>query len=83
MLHLHLIGLLTFEFLTLIASVFLLIYVNKQELDKWLRHLSKVIVIAIHIIIVATIIHAVIHHFAGHGNISDHKNMMEQHSGHH
>lgn len=83
MLHLHLIGLLTFEFLTLIAAVFLAIYIKKQQLDNWFRHLSKIILVALHVIIVATILHAVIHHFAGHGNMTDHHNMMEHHQKHH
>ena len=84
MIHLHLIGLLTFELLTLIAAFFLLIYVNKQQLDKWYRHFSKAIIVAIHIIIIATFIHAIVHHFhGGHDENFNHQQMLEQHMGHH
>ena len=84
MLHLHLIGLLTFEILALIAAVFLLIYVNKQELNKWYRHISKTIVVILHVIILATFIHAIVHHFhARHNeNINHHHEMFEKHHGH-
>ncbi|OFX30161.1 MAG: hypothetical protein A2X08_09800 [Bacteroidetes bacterium GWA2_32_17] len=83
MLHLHLIGLLTFEFLTLIAAFFLLIYVNKQQLDKWYRHFSKALVIALHIIIVATFIHGFVHHFqTGHLENLHHQELFEQHMNH-
>jgi len=77
MIHLHLIGLLTFQFLTLIASLFLLIYVKKHQLNKWFLHFSKAIVIAMHIIIIATFIHAIVHHASGH--CDKHKNMIEKH----
>lgn len=83
MFHMHLIGLLTFELLTLIAAVFLAIYIKKQELNNWLRHLSKVILVALHIVIVATVLHAVINHFAGHGNMTDHPNTIGHHPQHH
>lgn len=82
MLHLHLIGLLTFEILALIAAVFLLIYVNKQELNKWYRHVSKTIVVILHVIILATFIHAIVHHFhAGHNEGTYHKEFFEKHYG--
>lgn len=82
MLHLHLIGLLTFEILTLIAALFLLIYVNKQQLDKWYRHISKTIVIILHVIILATFIHALVHHFyVKHHEGMNHKEFFEKHHG--
>lgn len=81
--HLHLIGLLTFEILTLIAAFFLLIYVNKQQLNKWYRHISKTIVIILHVIILATFIHAIVHHFhARHDEGFNHKEFFEKHHGH-
>ena len=78
MLHLHLIGLLTFEILTLIAAFFLLIYVNKQQLGKWYRHAGKTIVIILHIIILATFIHGIVHHFIDRHNAGfSHKELFE------
>lgn len=63
MLHLHLILLLTIELLALIAALFLLIYINKQQLSKWYLHAGKAIVASLHIIILATFIHAIAFHF--------------------
>jgi len=83
MLHLHLIGLLTFQFLALIAAVFLAIYIKRHQLDKWFRHLSNIILVALKIIIVATIVHLVIHHFTGHACKADHHKMKEHCEKHH
>gem|GEM_PF-4044096 len=41
MLDTNLLELLTLERLALIAALFLLIYVNKQALEKWYRHFSN------------------------------------------
>ena len=88
MIHLHLIGLLTFELLTLIAAFFLLIYVNKQQLGKWYLHFSKTILVILHVIILATFIHGIVHHFHGGHKGEFHHNMLyEKHhpmgEGHH
>jgi hypothetical protein len=87
MLHLHLIGLLTLEILTLIAAFFLLSHVNKQELGKWYRHASKTIVVIIHVFILATFIHGIVHHFhEGHKGEFHHNMLNENHhegEGHH
>lgn len=65
MIHLHLIGLLTLQFLVLIAAVFLVIYLKKQELHKCYNHLAKGILIALHVLIIATFVHGLIFHFSG------------------
>jgi len=83
MLHLHLLGLLSFEILALIAAFFLLIYVNTQQLGKWYRHFSKAIVIILHVIILATIIHPIVHHFhASHSEGFNHNGFFQKHHGH-
>lgn len=82
MLHLHLLLLLTFEILTLIAAFFLLIHVNKQQLSKWYRHAGKTIVVILHVIILATFIHGIVHHFqARHDKDFNHMEMFEKHQG--
>jgi hypothetical protein len=81
MLHLHLIGLLTFELLTLIGALFLLIYINKQQLGKWYRFTGKAIVIALPVIIIATVIHGIAHHFTDghdHNKMDYHKKMLHK-----
>lgn len=83
MLHLHLILLLTLEILTLIAALFLLIYVDKQQLSKGYRHVSKTIVVILHAIILATFIHGIVHHFqARHEEGFNHMEMFEKHHSH-
>ena len=77
MFHLHLIGLLTFQFVALTAAIFLLVYLRKQEVENWYRHVSKGIVVTLHILIIVTLIHAVIHHFHG-GENMNHQQMMEE-----
>ena len=77
----HFLTLLTLELLALIAALFLLIYVNKQSLGKWYRHLSKTIIITLHVIIAATIIHGVFYHFHRQ-NETLHNEMMRQHLNH-
>lgn len=79
MVHLHLLGLLTFEILVLLASFFFMAFVNKQGLEKKFQTAGKAITITMHVIIVATILHAIIHHFMGHGEMGmDHMEMMKQ-----
>lgn len=60
--HFHLMGLITFEILVLIASVFLVLYVNIHLPGKWYKHLSRIILWAVHLILIITIVHGVIHH---------------------
>ncbi len=78
MLQLHLIGLLIFEILTLIAAFFLLIYVNKQQLGKWYLHFSKAIVIFLHVIILATFTLVIVHHFREGHEGEFHHNMLNK-----
>ena len=82
MFHLHLIGVLTLEMLALTAAAFLFMYASKQA-DKWFRHLSKVLVVIMHIIIVATVTHAIIHHFSNGAGNDTHQKMIEQQVGSH
>lgn len=82
MLHLHFlkIALITFEFLTLIASIFLLIYVNKHQLSKWYQYTSKGIITILSLIILSTFVHSVVYHFhKGHHGTANHKEFYEKH----
>lgn len=81
MLHLHLAGLLTFELLALIAAVFLKIYIDRYFPEKWYRHFSKIILVVLHILLVATITHGVVHHFHS-DHTQFHCSGMEQHTNH-
>lgn len=82
MFHLHLAGLLTFELLALIAAVFLRIYIDRHSLGKWYRHFSKVVLVMLHLILVATIVHGIIHHFHSGHHTPPYHNGMEQHPNH-
>lgn len=74
MLHLHLLGLLTFEIFVLLIAFFFLAYAKKNELEKRIQTAAKGIIITMHIVIAASIIHAIIFHFMG----CDHSDFMQQ-----
>ncbi len=74
MLHLHLLGLLSFEILVLLASFLFMAYVNKHGLERKFQLASKAIVITMHIVIAGTIIHGIIFHCMG----NDHMDMIHQ-----
>jgi hypothetical protein len=67
MLHLHFlqITLLTFVLLVLVAALFLLAYVSRQQLNKWYRIGSRAIVVLLVITLLATITHMVMFHLHG------------------
>lgn len=80
MFHLHILGLLTVELASLIAAIALNLYINKQQAAKWYRNIAKGIVITLIVIIIATIVHVIIHHLhAGHSAIAGHQGIT-QHS---
>jgi hypothetical protein len=58
----HIIGLLSFQIIALIAALFFKSHVQRNELDKRFQRASKIILITVHILIVLTIAHAVIYH---------------------
>lgn len=58
----HITGLLTLQIIALIAAFFFKAHVQKHELDKRFQRASKFILIAVHVLIIITIAHAVIYH---------------------
>ncbi|TSJ47812.1 hypothetical protein [Fluviicola chungangensis] len=58
----HVIGLLTLQFIALIGAFFFKAHVQRHELDKRFQRAGKFLVIAIHVLIVLTIAHAIIYH---------------------
>jgi hypothetical protein len=58
----HIIGLLTLQFIALIGAFFFKAHVQRHELDKRFQRAGKFLVIAIHVLIVLTIAHAVAYH---------------------
>jgi|GEM_PF-1051560 len=63
MIHIQILGLLTLQLLALTGAVALHIYVGKQQLAKWYSHISKTIVVLLHVFFFATVIHGIVHHF--------------------
>lgn len=59
----HIIGLLTLQFIALIGAFFFKAYVEKHELGKRFQHASRFVLIAVHVLIALSIVHAVIFHF--------------------
>lgn len=55
------IGLLTLEVLALIAAIFLVIYVKKNELSKLYRFGSKFLLVLVHLFMIGTIAIAAMH----------------------
>lgn len=68
-------ALFTFEFLVLICSLFLFIYISKHKLNKWFRYFSLAITIIIGLLIICTATNAV---FRAH----DHRSKCCEHSFH-
>jgi hypothetical protein len=58
----HIIGLLTFQIIALIAAFFFRSHVQRNELDKRFQRAGRFILIAVHVLIVLTIAHAVMYH---------------------
>lgn len=59
----HIIGLLTFQIIALIAAFFFKSHVQRHELDKRFQRASKTVLITIHVLIFLTIAHLVVFHF--------------------
>lgn len=58
----HIIGLLTLQLLALIGAFFFKSHVQRHELDKRFQRASRFLLIAVHVLIVLTVAHAVIYH---------------------
>lgn len=72
MIYMHIHGLLILEIIALIGSLFLLLYIKKNEIANWYKSVSKVIFFSIILIIAATIIHAIALHFGGYCEVGNH-----------
>lgn len=67
----HIIGLLTLQFIALIGAFFFKSHVQRHELDKRFQHASKFLLVAVYVLIVLTIGHAVAYHLM-HGCLMSH-----------
>jgi hypothetical protein len=75
----HIIGLLTFQIIALIAAFFFKSHVQRHELDKRFQRASKIVLITVHILIGLTIAHAVIYHVHHGCPMGAHSNCMKMH----
>lgn len=74
----HIIGLLTFQIIALIAAFFFKSHVQRHELDKRFQRASKIILITVHVLIFLTIAHLVVFHFI-HGCMGQNSCMKMMH----
>lgn len=75
----HIIGLLTFQIIALIAAFFFKSHVQRQELDKRFQRASKFLLITIHVLIFLTLAHAVIYHVHHGCPMEAYKSCMKMH----
>lgn len=72
----HFIVIFSLQIIALIGAIFLKLYVQKNDFGKLYNFGSKFILVLVHLMLVATIVHAVMYHCCGSCKKECHKTEM-------